>query len=135
MRAEEIILNYERKKLIASGKEELAKDVVWSSKESGDGLGYDIQSFDEVTGQPIFIEVKSRIGNNFDSFKMSSNELQFAVFQGKNYRLYWLVGGKDDNPQLYIINGEDLLHQFTAVPTEYTLYYSGTREETTNMGR
>jgi hypothetical protein len=82
---EEFVLNFERRRLRAAGKEALAKAVKWVSQEST-CEGYDILSF-EVNGEKRFIEVKATSGNG-RVFDMSDNEWRCAKAKGKTYFIY-----------------------------------------------
>ena len=45
---EQFTLALEQRRLLDSGRDDLAKKVEWVADTSGDGLGYDVLSFDEV---------------------------------------------------------------------------------------
>jgi Domain of unknown function (DUF3883) len=83
------LLVYEREKslLIAHDRIDLAKKVKWTSKEEGDGAGYDIRSYD-LKGNERFIEVKTTIGSNRTPFFMTTNEKEFAEEARDRYRLH-----------------------------------------------
>jgi hypothetical protein len=55
---EQLVVDYERRKLLKAGRADLAERVVWTASIEGDGLGYDIQSCDHV-GDILYIEVKA----------------------------------------------------------------------------
>lgn len=74
---EERVLDHERAVLSAAGRRDLSDQIVWASKEEGDGLGFDIRSF-ELTGDPRLIEVKTTNGWNRTPFHISANELAVA---------------------------------------------------------
>ena len=40
-------MDLERRRLLSHGRDDLAKKVEWVSDTSGDGLGFDVLSFDE----------------------------------------------------------------------------------------
>lgn len=80
------ILLYERKRLRNAGLTNLAEKVVWVSKEIGDGLGYDISSFDS-DGSEIFLEVKTTSGGKATPFYVSKNEIDVSASKGPAYRL------------------------------------------------
>ncbi len=84
---ENFALNLERVRLKAEGRADLATKVVWASKEVGDGLGYDIESF-TADGQAIFIEVKTTRGPIETAFYISENERRVAAEKGSAFRLY-----------------------------------------------
>jgi hypothetical protein len=80
---EDLVIEYEKKKLIEQGKEELAKEV----KKIKDGNGYDIASY-FVDGKVKYIEVKSTTGDESTTFPISLNEVQFSLLNAPNYFLY-----------------------------------------------
>lgn len=55
--------------------------------KQGDGLGYDILSFDEE-GHELFIEVKTTTQGKDAPFYISNNEVDFALKHPDNYVLY-----------------------------------------------
>ncbi|ACD23559.1 DUF3883 domain-containing protein [Clostridium botulinum] len=74
-----IILKNEKERLKNSRQAELvrkADDIEWSSKFIGDGLGYDIKSFDIKDGKVInkYIEVKTTVGQD-EYFEITVNEV------------------------------------------------------------
>ena len=74
---EERVFMHERATLKAHGKDDLAKQIRWTSQEDGDGAGYDIASF-EPNGTPRLIEVKTTNGWERTPFHISRNELAVA---------------------------------------------------------
>lgn len=60
------------------------------SKTKGDGLGYDVFSFDIIDGNPvpIYIEVKGTTMNENSPFDITRNELDVAKIHGKSYKIY-----------------------------------------------
>lgn len=79
-----LVLEYEKERLA-----NINKKPVHSSKNEGDGLGFDIQSYDEL-GNPIFIEVKTTTGSADTPFFLSSNELIKSKESKNSFRLYRL---------------------------------------------
>ena len=83
---EEAIIESEKKKLYDAKKPSLAKEVLHVSKVVGDGVGYDILSYD-VDGNEIFIEVKTTSRDKYAGFIITANELDVA----REYRTkYWI---------------------------------------------
>ncbi len=83
---EEFVLEIERKRLIRSGRPDLARSVQWTSKEVGDGAGYDIRSFTK-DGNDAFIEVKTtNLGRGFPFF-ITSGEKKMSERLEAQYRL------------------------------------------------
>lgn len=87
---EAIVLEYEKKRLIGDGRKDLADRIEHSSVKKGDGLGYDIQSFNS-DGSHLFIEVKTTKQNRAADFYLSNKEKTVAEEMYKkqiNYRVY-----------------------------------------------
>jgi len=82
---EEFVFKVEQRKL--SHLPDLASRVLWASKIKGDGLGYDIETFDS-SGKRIFIEVKTTKGSADTPFYISAEEMAAANYLGAGYRLY-----------------------------------------------
>ena len=57
------------------------------AKLDGDGLGYDILSYDK-NGNEIYIEVKTTMGPEDGSIFITSNELEMSEIFPEQYRLY-----------------------------------------------
>ena len=74
---EERALRHEWAVLQAAGRADLARKVRWTSKEDGDGFGFDIASF-EIDGRERLIEVKTTNGWERTPFHISANELNVA---------------------------------------------------------
>jgi hypothetical protein len=74
---EERVFMNERANLKAHGRNDLVKQIRWTSQEDGDGAGYDIASF-EPNGKPRLIEVKTTNGWERTPFHISRNELAVA---------------------------------------------------------
>lgn len=74
---EALVLDFERHVLRRSGRADLADRVRWTSREDGDGAGYDIASF-TPEGGPRLVEVKTTNGWERSAFHISRNELAVA---------------------------------------------------------
>ena len=83
---EERILRHEHALLRAAGRADLAKRVRWTSQEDGDGLGFDVASFDP-DGSERLIEVKTTNGWERTPFHISSNEIAVANERSEVWRL------------------------------------------------
>ncbi len=84
---EELVLNYERWRLIDAGQETLSESVEWISKEKGDGAGFDILSKNN-NGTDRYIEVKStKLGERVPIY-FTRNELHFSQEHPSDYFLY-----------------------------------------------
>ncbi|MDE1820879.1 MAG: DUF3883 domain-containing protein [Euryarchaeota archaeon] len=83
---EEFVLDLEQRRLNAAGLSDLARRIVHVSKEVGDGLGYDLRSFND-DGEPSLVEVKTtRLGPHAPFF-LSAGELDFARSCEEEYRI------------------------------------------------
>ena len=117
---EEIVIEYEKWKLIELGKDKLADKIEWISKVEGDGAGFDILS-KNLNGSDKYIEVKTtRLGKETPFF-FSSNELQFSINKASDYHLYRLFNAENDL-KLFQKNGAlNSICKF--VPTMYKGYF------------
>ena len=86
---EEHIYEAEQRKLFDAGRHDLAKRVRWVSQADGDGLGYDVRSYDE-SGAEKWIEVKTTRGGNTTPFFLTRNENEVAKERPETFRLYRL---------------------------------------------
>lgn len=86
---ERFVVEYEQWRLEASGFGLLANKVDHVAETRGDGLGYDVLSF-ETDGRERYIEVKTTAHDASTPFFVSANELAFAKEQSERFRLYRL---------------------------------------------
>ena len=84
---EEFALRFEVARLLKEGQDRLADQVERVSQTRGDGLGYDLLSF-EVSGQERFIEVKTTSYGASTPFFVSRNELLVSQQLGPQFHLY-----------------------------------------------
>lgn len=110
------VMAYEQQRLIQAGAPELAHEVLWASREIGDGLGYDIESR-TLEGEKRFIEVKTTNLTRRAPFDLTQNELLTSVKLQESYQLY-RVFRFSSRPQLYSLQG-DLNHLLHLMPTQY----------------
>jgi hypothetical protein len=101
---ERFAIALERNRLLDYGRDDLAKRVEWVSDARGDGLGYDVLSFDEVDDSERWIEVKTTAGNKYTSFFVTSNELRCSEAMARRYYLYRLFRFAHQ-PRLYVLHG------------------------------
>lgn len=100
---EKFVLDYERWRLKQAGKEELADKIEWVSKESGDGLGYDLLSKNE-DGTDRYVEVKTTKLPKETPFYVTKLELSFAADYA-NHFFFYRVYNFDTSPQFFIKQG------------------------------
>jgi hypothetical protein len=118
---EEFVIAIEQSRLRDLGMHRQAADVTWISRDQGDGLGYDIRSFDDC-GEQIFIEVKTTRGEINTPFFVSERERAVAEKKGYKYRLYRVFCfGK--RPQIYVVKGA-LEQTLQLRPTVYRAFVS-----------
>ena len=86
---EELVVKFERYRLVKDGHEGLAAKVENVAETQGDGLGFDILSFDEQ-GNERFIEVKTTTFARETPFFASASELRFAEQNSARFALYRL---------------------------------------------
>ncbi|MBX2928048.1 MAG: DUF3883 domain-containing protein [Saprospiraceae bacterium] len=100
---EQVVFNYEKWVLKRNGKESLAEQVKWVSKEEGDGAGFDILS-KNLNGTDKYIEVKTTKLGKETPFFFSRNELLFSQNHDKNYHLFRLFNF-DSNAKMFTKTG------------------------------
>lgn len=84
---EALVFDFERARLAAIDRADLARKVRWVSQEDGDGAGYDIHSFDP-TGADRLIEVKTTQGGRTTPFFLTRNERSLADERPEAFRLF-----------------------------------------------
>ncbi len=100
---EEFALRFEQARLIASGREPLAAKVEHVSRTRGDGLGFDILSF-EPSGEERFVEVKTTNFGRDTPFFASRNEVAFSEREATGYRLSRVFAFRSA-PRLFVVPG------------------------------
>lgn len=86
---EEFVMGYERHRLHELGAKHLVDRVEQVSATKGDGLGYDVLSF-EPDGRERFIEVKTTAFGIEAPFYVTKRELAVSKAEAKQFRLYRL---------------------------------------------
>lgn len=84
---ESFVVAYERARLRGMGKRQLSERVEHTSQTKGDGLGYDVLSY-EPDGRERFIEVKTTAFGKQTPFYVSRNEVEFSRAFESQFRLY-----------------------------------------------
>lgn len=84
---EELVMEYEAHRLHKEGAKKLADRIDHVAKTKGDGLGYDILSFD-ADGRERFIEVKTTSFADTTPFFISQNEVRFSREVAAQFQLY-----------------------------------------------
>ena len=78
LKGERLVIDYERARLAAGGRPDLADRVAHVPSTLGDGAGYDVSSF-MLDGSPHHIEVKATRGSIIAPFFLSAGELRYAL--------------------------------------------------------
>lgn len=100
---EEFVLRAEEMRLLSAGRRDLASRIEHVSVTNGDGLGYDIHSFD-MSGKDRLIEVKTTRFGATTPFFASSNEVAVSDELAEHYHLY-RVFKFELQPRLFILPG------------------------------
>ncbi len=74
---ESMLVDFERHRLTALDRPDLARKVRWVSQEDGDGAGYDIHSYN-ARGEDRLLEVKTTRGARTTPFFLTRNEVSLA---------------------------------------------------------
>lgn len=83
---EQAVFDFERRRLAAEERPDLARKVRWVAEEDGDGAGYDILSFDRE-GRERLVEVKTTLGGRTTPFYLTRNECSLAEERTDAFRL------------------------------------------------
>lgn len=105
---EAFVLDYERWRLSHIGSERLAGKVEHVARTQGDGLGFDILSF-EADGRPRLIEVKTTAFGKETPFFITPNEVSVSGARKEEFHLYRLFEFRRD-PRLFTLHGDVRSH-------------------------
>ena len=100
---ERFVLTFERARLTAAGEERLASNIEHVAQTRGDGLGFDILSF-ESDGRERFIEVKTTGFGKEAPFWVTARELAVSRSEVDRYHLYRAFSFRK-SPRLFIKQG------------------------------
>lgn len=115
---EQSVVDYERRRLVdEEHRPDLADQVEWVAQTRGDGLGYDVLSFDG-DGQHRLIEVKTTRLPDTTAFYVTRNEVEVSSREAKRYHLY-RVFDFDLNPRVFIRHGA-LAETCSLTPTVFS---------------
>lgn len=89
-----LAMEAEKKRLAAEGRYDLAERVEHVARTVGDGLGFDILSFEKVGEEyrEKYIEVKSTTGAKNKPFDITANEVEVSEEKGQQYSIYRFYG-------------------------------------------
>ena len=100
---EELVLQYEKERLMEIGLDHHVDDIKWVSQES-DIYGYDIISYDyddHGRERMIRIEVKTTTSKVDTEFFVSKNELNKSKEYGNDYCVYRVYDVRGESPKFY----------------------------------
>lgn len=101
-RGEQLVIEYEKWRLMQSGKEAWVDKIEWVA-EFDDGAGFDILS-KNPNGTDRYIEVKTTKLTKETPIFFTKNEYEYSVDKTEDYHLYRLFNFSDA-PKLFIVNG------------------------------
>ena len=102
MKGEEVVIGYEKWRLMNLGKDKLADKIEWIS-QTDDGAGFDILSKNE-NGTDRFIEVKTTKLSKETPIFFTKNEYEFSLKNTDKYHLYRLFNFTDQ-PRMFNVRG------------------------------
>lgn len=100
---EEFVVGYEKARLAAIGRRDLADCVEWITDTLGDGAGFDVLSYDDRERE-LYVEVKTTNFDKYQPFLISRNEVSFSARHAERYSLY-RVFHFALAPKLFRLNG------------------------------
>ncbi|HQU83486.1 MAG TPA: DUF3883 domain-containing protein [Pyrinomonadaceae bacterium] len=106
-KGELLAMDFERQRLIQEGN--LNNAPIHAAKEIGDGLGYDIISFEG--DKKIYIEVKSTTGSFWSNLFFTENEFKVMEEFDEEYYLYriWNLDINDNTADIIIFKGKQII--------------------------
>lgn len=113
---ENFVLQVEHARLWQAGRKTLAGRIDHVSRSKGDGLGYDIVSFEE-DGRERLIEVKTTRFGAMTPFFTSRNEVETSARRAERYHLYRVFKFRE-KPQIFVLPGS-LQNNCILDPIEY----------------
>lgn len=93
---ERFVISLEQERLERAGRGALASKVEHVSLTKGDGLGYDVRSFEEDSRERL-IEVKTTKFGEYTPFYVSRNEVEVSKQTGSMYSLYRVYSFGDNS--------------------------------------
>jgi len=114
---EKFAVEVEKRRLLAYGRDDLAARVEWVAVTCGDGVGFDVLSFDEADDSEHFIEVKTTGLGKYHPFYVTANEVRCSEDCPERFRLY-RVFDFGRNPRVYVVGGA-LSRECGLEPVEY----------------
>jgi hypothetical protein len=101
---EDFVVRLERHRLRTAGRDDLADRVQWVAQTIGDGLGFDVLSFDDVDDSERLVEVKTTGLGKFFPFYVTANEVRCSEDMTEKFHLF-RVFDFARAPRVYILTG------------------------------
>lgn len=111
-----LVMEYEAHRLHQEGAKKYVDRIDHVSSSKGDGLGFDILSFD-ADGRERFIEVKTTAYDAETPFFISPNEVNFSGHKPDQFHLYRLFSFRK-KPQMFTMPGP-VAANFSLDPVSY----------------
>jgi len=102
-RGEEFVVEFERRRLHEGGQRDLVQRIEWTAHVRGDGVGYDVQSFNP-DGTARLIEVKTTGLGKYFPFNVTVNEVRCSEARPREFHLY-RVFNFGPEARLYMLPG------------------------------
>jgi hypothetical protein len=101
---EEFAIEVEKRRLRSFEREDLAVKVEWVAEKHGDGVVFDVLSFDENDDSERYIEVKTTGLGKYFPFYVTANEVRCSEDCPERFRLY-RVFDFARHPRVYVVAG------------------------------
>lgn len=101
---EEFVVELERARLRHFGRDDLARRVDWVAESVGDGLGFDVLSFDVSDGSERLVEVKTTGLGKYHPFYVTATEMRCSEDVPERFHLYRVFDFARE-PRLYTLAG------------------------------
>ena len=117
-RGEQFALDLERRSLRDAGRDDLAARVEWVADTWGDGVGFDVLSFDPAGEGEKWVEVKTTTLGKYHPFLVTANEVRCSQAEPGRFHLYRVFDFRL-TPRVYVLPGA-LSARCELRPTQYT---------------
>lgn len=101
---EQFTLDLERRRLQDTGHDDLAVRVEWIADTCGDGVGFDVLSFDTATEAEMWIEVKTTGLGKYHPFLVTANEVRCSEAEPDRFHLFRVFDFKR-SPRIFVLTG------------------------------
>ena len=123
-----LAIEVEKKRLIAEGRQDLADRIEHVARTIGDGLGFDVLSFEKIGTdyKEKYIEVKSTTGGKNKPFNISANEVEISEEKGEQYCIYRFYGLSSLAKEIHYYECRgSIRNNFVLEATDFKAYYKG----------